>query len=1125
MRSPFFSWLFLGSICTILLGVEVYVVSGQCLSDQRSLLLQLKKNLKFNSARSKKLVQWNEASDCCLWQGVICEEGRVTGLNLSNESITGGIDNSSLFNLQYLKSLDLSYNNINSMIPSRIGDLTNLSRLNFSNAGFEGQIPGGISNLTRLVALDLSIQPNLVPSSLKLENPNLSMLVKNLKQLEELYLDGLNITVRRNEWCQALSSSVLNLRVLSLSNCNLSGPVDKSLLKLKSLSVIRLDSNNLSASVPEFFVNFSNLVSLRLSTCRLNGVFPKGIFKVPTLQSLDISNNPSLHGSLPEFAKNSDLQRLVLGNTNFSGALPTSIGNLQNLSSLELANCSFDEKLPNSMTKLTQLVHLDLSMNKFTGPIPSFNMSSSLTYIDLSHNGLTGTVPSTHWEGLHKLVYLDLRYNSLNGSLPSSLFALPSLKKIQLSYNKFSGQVPDFKNVSSSILDTLDLNSNHLEGPVPRSIFKLKNLSILSLSSNKFNNTIELVMIKELGNLTTLDLSYNDLSVNVRENDSTLSSFPKISTLKLASCKLRRFPYLKNQSKLLYLDLSDNEIDGEIPNWIWNVGNGFLLHVNLSYNELVGMQEPYSLPNLSILDLHSNQLQGRIPVPPPSASYIDFSNNSFSSSIPNVIGNRLSGAIFFSLSKNSLTGVLPPSICNASYLQVLDLSNNRLSGRIPECLSTMTLGVLNLQRNNFSGSVPDAFQDNCALQTLAVNGNSIEGQIPSSLGNCKTLEVLDLGNNKMIGQFPCFLKNTSNLRVLVLRSNNFHGKIGCPNISGTWKMLQIVDLAFNNFNGNLPGQCLETWEAMMADENEFDHLRFEFFQYYPSQYYQDTVTVTFKGLQVELVKIITLFTSIDLSFNKLDGPMPKQLGQFRSLRVLNLSSNALTSQIPSSLANLRTLESLDLSNNKLNGEIPASLANLTFLSVLNFSNNQLVGRIPKGTQLQSFSADSFAGNEGLCGPPLAKECPANKSQDAETKVKSGVEFDWQFIYTGVGFGVGAGGIMALLLFWEEGRNWFDDSIDKILLVILPMMGFVYKTHDQWDDAEDDTDVEGSEFMDDYDEDDDPNEVKEFQGRYCVLCSKLDITKKRVIHDPKCTCHSSPTISSSSSSCSSSSSFS
>ncbi|KAF3447714.1 hypothetical protein FNV43_RR08417 [Rhamnella rubrinervis] len=891
------------------------------------------------------------------------------------------------------------------MIPSRIGDLTNLSHLNLSNAGFEGQIPGGMSNLTRLVALDLSIQANLVPSSLKLENPNLSMLIKNLKQLEELYLDGLNITVRGNEWCQALSSSVLNLRVLSLSHCNLSGPVDKSLLKLKSLSVIRLDSNKFSASVPEFFVSFSNLVSLRLSTCQLNGVFPKEIFKVPTLQSLDISNNPSLQGSLPEFSKIVRACQLL-----------------------------FDEKLPNSMTKLTQLVHLDLSMNKFTGPIPSFTMSTNLTYIDLSHNGLTGTVPSTHREGLHKLVYLDLRYNSLNGSLPSSLFALPSLKKIQLSYNKFSGQVPDFKHVSSSILDSLDLSSNHLEGPVPRSIFKLKNLSTLSLSSNKFNGTIELVMIKELGNLFTLDLSHNYLSVSVGDNDSTLSSSPKFGTLKLASCKLSRFPYLKNQSNLFYLDLSDNEIDGEIPNWIWDVGNGFLLHVNLSYNQLVGMQEPYCLPNLSILDLYSNQLHGRIPVPPPSASYIDFSNNSFSSSIPNVIGDSLSGATFFSHSKNSLTGVLPHSICNVSCLQVLDLSDNRRSGRIPECLSTMTLGVLNLQRNNFSGSIPDAFQDNCVLQTLAVNGNSIEGKIPRSLANCKALEVLDLGNNKMIDHFPCFLKNTSNLRVLVLRSNNFQGKIGCPNFSGTWKMLQIIDLAFNNFNGNLPGRFLGTWEAMKADENEFDHLRFEIFQ----QFYQDTVTVTSKGLQFELVKIITLFTSIDFSFNNFHGKIPKELGQLKALHVLNLSNNALSGQIPSSLGNMQQLESLDLSNNQLKGEIPSSISNLNFLEFLNLSNYQLNGRIPTGSQIQTFPADGFEGNQGLCGPPLPN-CPGDHvaTDTLPQTPKGNSEIEWNLISAEIGFIVGFGIVIGPLVFWKGWRKWYFDGVEDIAFSILP----------------------------------------------------------------------------------------
>ena len=47
-------------------------------------------------------------------------------------------------------------------------------------------------------------------------------------------------------------------------------------------------------------------------------------------------------------------------------------------------------------------------------------------------------------------------------------------------------------------------------------------------------------------------------------------------------------------------------------------------------------------------------------------------------------------------------------------------------------------------------------------------------------------------------------------------------------------------------------------------------------------------------------------------------------------------------------------------------------------------------------------------------------------------------------------------------------------------------------------------------------DEDEMEGEEFGGRYCVFCSKLNISRKRVIHGPQCTCHNSPLISDSSS---------
>ncbi|KAG5054277.1 hypothetical protein JHK85_006787 [Glycine max] len=93
---------------------------------------------------------------------------------------------------------------------------------------------------------------------------------------------------------------------------------------------------------------------------------------------------------------------------------------------------------------------------------------------------------------------------------------------------------------------------------------------------------------------------------------------------------------------------------------------------------------------------------------------------------------------------------------------------------------------------------------------------------------------------------------------------------------------------------------------------------------------------------------------------------------FKELYILNLSNNALSGEIPSSIGNLRQLESLDLSQNALSGGIPMQIASLSFLSYLNLSFNHLVGKIPTGTQLQSFSASSFEGNDGLYGPPLTE---------------------------------------------------------------------------------------------------------------------------------------------------------
>ena len=116
--------------------------------------------------------------------------------------------------------------------------------------------------------------------------------------------------------------------------------------------------------------------------------------------------------------------------------------------------------------------------------------------------------------------------------------------------------------------------------------------------------------------------------------------------------------------------------------------------------------------------------------------------------------------------------------------------------------------------------------------------------------------------------------------------------------------------------------------------------------------------------------------------------------------------------------------------NNLTGVIPQSMANLTFLSYLNLSYNNFSSRIPSSTQLQSFSALSFIGNHGLCGPPLTPSCvgddtPLELTPNVDDEgIQDSGWIDVKFFYMGVPFGfvVGFWGLVGPLAFNRAWRS-------------------------------------------------------------------------------------------------------
>ncbi|URD84987.1 LRR receptor-like serine threonine-protein kinase [Musa troglodytarum] len=661
-------------------------------------------------------------------------------------------------------------------IPKFLGAFRRLTYLNLSGAGFMGRVPAQLGNLSTLQHLDLSC--NYI-------NSTIPDWVFNITSLEFLYLGG-------NDLHGFFPDSVTKLT--SLKALDLSGmPINDVLANLEMVF-----SGCLRNSMEE----------LDLSGTQLSGSFPDWLGNIKNLKSLDLSSN-SLCGSVPASIGNlSLLQHLSLGSNDLNGTI--SKDDLANLSSLEYLDISYNFiELNKSDDWIPPFQLQSLSMDFCQiGPTPQFpqwlRTQTTLRQLQLSSAGIKDMffdrLPSS-------LEYLDLSYNSLHGSLPASLGNL-CLRYLYLSDNKITGEVPQFfpklkylylsnnsfsGNLSPRITNTMpslqwfDLSMNNMSGEIPFSYCQLRNLEGLQLYENNLSRVIPNCW-KTSSNLLLLDLSSNKLVGGVPDS---LCNLQMLESLHLSHNNLSgQIPHcLKSCTELATLDLGHNNFIGNIPTWI---GESllYLKTLSLRSNAFTGsIPQLSSLPSLRILDLSNNNLSGTIPqsfgdfnalksAPTYQCCYfnndslyvedmwlfikgseleyttrqlsmdtlIDLSNNYLSGNIPEELGN-LHGLRSLNLSKNYLIGQIPWSIGRMKQLEVLDLSRNNLSGAIPSDLAALNfLNHLNLSYNNLSGRIPNGNQ----LQTFT--DSSIYAGNPNLCGppltkNC-TLNIAKAGEEE-----------------------------------------------------------------------------------------------------------------------------------------------------------------------------------------------------------------------------------------------------------------------------------------------------------------------------------------------------------------------------------------
>uniref|UniRef100_A0A199U9D6 Leucine-rich repeat-containing N-terminal plant-type domain-containing protein n=1 Tax=Manihot esculenta TaxID=3983 RepID=A0A199U9D6_MANES len=575
----------------------------------------------------------------------------------------------------------------------------------------------------------------------------------------------------------------------------------------------------------------------------------------------------------------------------------------------------------------------------------SFNISSSCSYSKLESWKLNQGVrsgESCSWDGVecdektNHVVSLDLSESCIYGSINSNstLFRLVHLQRLNLGSNNFIHSQISSEIVQLSRLTHLDLSFSGFSAEIPAEISNLSSLVSLDLSCNldfiSYDGLLKLRqasfrgLVQNMTNLKELDLECVDISSTVLANLSSLES------LHLCGCELHgEFPasflacelkdnrlmrkyksnrshlerlrlfstsfYGKNQHGLEYLDLSSNSLQAQIPSWMCSISTNSMDFLNLSHNLLTGFEQNpviFHWAQIRNLDLRSNQLQGSLPLPPPST-------------------------ISYLISHNQLTGELSPLICNLYSLEILDLSFNNLSRQLPHCLSNSSdLSVLDLRRNNFHGIIPAAWRDDCKLRMISISYNQLQGQVPKSLANCSSLQLVDFGNNQITDTFPSWLGNLSELRILILRSNQFYGVIDQKPKTKGFPSLRIIDLSGNSFVRKLPSVYLDMWEAMKTIQANHmtymgENIRPNFTDvdtYYGE--YDYSMTMFNKGVKLEYEKIQDIFLAIDFSNNRFEGKIPEIIGNLKGLNLLNLSNNLLKGHIPPSLASLGSLEGL-----------------------------------------------------------------------------------------------------------------------------------------------------------------------------------------------------------------------
>ncbi|KAK0588987.1 hypothetical protein LWI29_008189 [Acer saccharum] len=533
-----------------------------------------------------------------------------------------------------------------------------------------------------------------------------------------------------------------------------------------------------------------------------------------------------------------------MNSNHLTGTIPFWLINLNHLSGLSFRSNQLIGQIPSQISNLTQLNDLDLSSNQLQGPIPSsFLELNNLKTLDLSSNNLSGTMDLEMFLQLKSLRSLSLSSNRLsllsNFSVNTSSHKLQTLRLGSCNLRSF----PDFLRYQNQLGD-LDLSSNYISGQIPGWFLNISenSLQLLNLSHNLLTGFDQQHVVLPWTRLYSLDLSFNKLQGPL----PIISPLPTMQYYLVSNNHLSGTlsPWICKLNSLQAFDLSNNSLSSKLPQCLGNFSQRLSM-LNLQNNKFHG-SIPQTFMNgtrLRMIDLSNNMFGGKIPrslVNCTMLEFFDLGNNKINDTFPSWIGNLPNLAVL-NLQSNKLYGAIeePKSDFEFPKLQIIDLSNNRFTGKLPskyiQCWNAMKVvnaSQLAYMMKSTSGS--DLYHYSLRmvhkgieieyvkisnmLVSISLSNNRFEGDIPASISILQGLRYLNLSNNNLVGSIPSSLDNLTVLESLDLSNNSLSGEI--PPQLLKLNPLAFFDVSHNNLTGPIPlGAQFNTFENRSYEGN------------------------------------------------------------------------------------------------------------------------------------------------------------------------------------------------------------------------------------------------------------------------------------------------------------------